>query len=79
MVHQQLTEPSILFYTPFNNEKPQYKSAFHREDFSYQADCDRFVCPVVKELILKRLQRCEYGVYWEYQARKEDCQSCPLS
>lgn len=28
-------------------------------------------------LSLKRLQRCEYGVYWEYQAKKEECQSCP--
>lgn len=77
LVHQQLAEEDIRFYTPINHEKPQYKSAFRREDFTYQSDCDCFICPEGKVLSLKRLQRCEYGVYWEYQAKKEECQSCP--
>lgn len=77
LVHHQLVEADILFYTPVNHEKPQYKSVFRREDFSYQEECDCFICPAGKCLPLKRLQRCEYGVYWEYQAKKEDCQSCP--
>ena len=77
LVHQKLVEEGIRLYTPINHEEPKYQSAFMRKDFSYQAGCDCFLCPAGKCLNLKRLQRSEYGVYWEYQAKKEDCQSCP--
>lgn len=78
LVHQQLQERGIRFYTPINHDRPNYKSSFTRSDFSYQADTDTFQCPAGKGLLLKRLQRNEYGVYWEYRAEKSDCQTCPL-
>ncbi len=39
---------------------------------------DIFLCPEGNGLLLKRLQRNEYGIYREYRAEKSDCQSCPL-
>ena len=78
MVHQQMLERKIHFYTPLNHEKPQYKSSFTRSDFSYQPEQDIFLCPEGNGLSLKRLQRNEYGIYREYRAEKSDCQSCPL-
>lgn len=77
LVHQQMQERGIRFYTPINHDRPNYKSSFTRSDFSYEADTDTYQCPAGKGLSLKRLQRNEYGVYREYRAEKSDCQMCP--
>lgn len=78
LVHQQMQERGIRFYTPINHEKPNYKSSFTRSDFTYESETDTFQCPGGKGLPLKRLQRNEYGVYREYRAEKSNCQICPF-
>lgn len=77
LVHQQLMEMEIRFYTPVNREVPQYKSCFGRRDFSYCEEDDHFQCPHGKALTLKRIQRNKNGVYREYRTERSDCQNCP--
>jgi transposase len=47
---------------------------FRREDFTYDAERDLFVCPV--GMVLRRRQLPE-GVARQYQARGSDCRGCP--
>ena len=47
---------------------------FRREDFTYEAERDLFVCPV--GVVLRRRQLPE-GVARQYQARGSDCRGCP--
>ena len=37
-----------------------------------------YLCPIGKELCLRRLARSASGLFWEYQADKRDCALCPL-
>jgi DDE family transposase len=47
---------------------------FRREDFTYDAERDLFVCPTGVEL--RRRQMAE-GAARQYQARGSDCRACP--
>ena len=47
---------------------------FRREDFSYEAERDLFVCPA--GVLLRRRQLPE-GAARQYQARGSDCRGCP--
>ena len=46
--------------------------------FSYDAGRGAYICPTGKQLRLNTLHRSASGLYWLYQADKQDCQSCPL-
>jgi hypothetical protein len=50
------------------------KPGFRREDFTYDAARDLFVCPV--GVLLRRRQMPE-GAARQYQARGSDCRQCP--
>jgi transposase len=63
--------------------KPPQRPRFIREDFRYEADTDRYICPNGKELRLEaRADQWGRGVYRRnyrrYMSREGDCQACPL-
>ncbi|MCL2615578.1 MAG: IS1182 family transposase, partial [Dehalococcoidia bacterium] len=78
LVHQELSESNIEIYTPKNNEVPQSKVEFKREDFRYDDKEDVFVCPAGNRLALKQLNRSEWNVSHEYLAKRPDCRNCLL-
>jgi transposase len=78
LVHRELLEKKIEIYTPENDEEPNYKTEFRRQDFEYDQKDDTFICPAGNRLTLKRLQRGESNLSREYQAQSKDCKSCPL-
>jgi transposase len=78
LVHQELSENDITLYSPKNEEVPVYKAEFYKRDFDYEEEADRFICPAGKSLTLKRLERSECNVMWEYRAERHDCVCCPL-
>lgn len=47
---------------------------FRREDFTYAAERDRFLCPMGVEL---RRRQMPEGAARQYQARGSDCRACP--
>ena len=51
---------------------------FTRDDFCRDVNRDMYLCPIGKELCLRRLARSASGLFWEYQADKRDCTLCPL-
>ena len=51
---------------------------FTRDDFCRDENRDVYLCPIGKELCLRRLARSASGLFWEYQADKRDCALCPL-
>ena len=51
---------------------------FTRDDFCRDVNRDMYLCPIGKELCLRRLARSASGLCWEYQADKRDCALCPL-
>lgn len=46
-----------------------------RDDFFYDTQQDAYICPTGKQLRLNTLHRSASGLYWLYQADKQDCQS----
>jgi transposase len=50
------------------------KAGFRREDFTYDADRDLFVCPAG---VLLRRRQMPKGAARQYQARGRDCRQCP--
>ena len=78
LVHQELSEKGIRLVAPPNNETPRYKAEIEKSDFAYDEDKDIFICPMGKQLPLRRLQRSENNVSREYRADLKDCRECPL-
>jgi len=78
LMHQELQEIKIEIYTPKNDEEPNYKSEFKRDDFQYDNKNDFFICPAGKTLTLKRLHRAETLIYRVYTIKERECKNCPL-
>jgi len=78
LVHQELLEKKIKIYTPENDEEPNSKTEYKRQDFQYCEAADSFTCPAGNNLTLKLLWRSEYNVYREYRSECRDCKHCPL-
>ena len=78
LVHQELMEKNIRIVTPANDEVPTYKAELKKEDFTYDEKRDCFLCPMGKDLPLRRLQRSENNITREYRADRKDCRDCPI-
>jgi len=78
LVHQELMEKNIRVVTPANDEAPTYKAELEKKAFTYDNKRDCFLCPMGKDLPLRRLQRSENNVTQEYRAERKDCRDCPI-
>jgi transposase len=70
-------EAAITPYVPLNRAPLRSGPRFYGVDqFSYEAEADRYHCPAGKVLALKQIQRTQLGRI--YAARAEDCSICRL-
>ena len=73
---QACEEPSITVYVPPNRtSNPGGETLFERQDFTYDAEQDRYQCPAGQWLTLKQ----RYKGDRIYQAAVSDCAGCAES
>ena len=77
LAHRVLEEQGILFFVRPQSAHDRTNVELKRDSFSYDAEQDTYICPTGKQLRLNTLHRSASGLYWLYQADKQDCQSCP--
>ena len=66
-------------YKPQRRYWPKRKSRFGLEDFNYDKETDRYVCPAGKYLKLKvRRVKNAGNLYQQYGADESDCRGCTL-
>jgi transposase len=59
--------------------KPEGKRKFRLEDYRYEKEEDKYVCPGGKELRLKsKATRMRGNIYRNYISKEEDCRGCEL-
>jgi len=78
LVHQELLKDNIEVFTPKNDDETYGKAEIKRSEFQYVKEDDVFICPEGKTLTLKRLQRTDNTIGRVYEAKAQDCKSCPL-
>ena len=78
LVHRVLGELGIDFFVRPQKTAARANTQFTRDDFYRDENRDVYLCPIGKELCLRRLARSASGLFWEYQADKRDCALCPL-
>ena len=78
LVHQELSDKNIEVYMPKNDEKPNYKAEFTKQDFQYRENDDVYICPAGIIMPLKRLQSVYGSISKIYEARTRDCSRCSL-
>jgi hypothetical protein len=80
LVHEKGIEPHI----PVFDKSDRQDGTFSRSDFTYEPECDRYVCPAGKDLRQFRTAgraakaKPPPDGLLRYRARKIDCDSCPL-
>ncbi len=77
LAHQVLSEDGVMFCVYPQAVHSTAKVEFGREMFGYDENHDRYLCPNGKPLNLHGVGRSDSAVTWQYQARREDCRSCP--
>ena len=78
LAHRALGELGIGFFVRPQKTAARVSVQFTRDDFCRDVNRDMYLCPIGKELCLRRLARSASGLFWEYQADKRDCALCPL-
>ena len=78
LAHRVLEELGIPFCVRPQPYHDRTQADFKRDAFSYDAEKDVYLCPNGKQLWLKVLHRTASGLYWEYWAQRQECQSCPI-
>ena len=78
LAHRALGELGIDFFVRPQKTAARVSVQFTRDDFCRDENRDVYLCPIGKELCLRRLARSASGLFWEYQADKRDCALCPL-
>ena len=78
LAHRALGELGIGFFVRPQKTAARANTQFTRDDFCRDENRDVYLCPIGKELRLRRLARSASGLFWEYQADKRDCALCPL-
>ena len=76
LIHQQLYERGIDFFTPEPTEQKRGTAFFQKDSFTYDEKHDCYICPAGKKLSLARLQRTPGLVARQYQSDKCDCHRC---
>ena len=74
----QAATAGIGFLVRLQKTAARVSVQFTRDDFCRDENRDVYLCPIGKELCLRRLARSASGLFWEYQADKRDCALCPL-
>lgn len=78
MIYRAMEDMGIQLHTPNTTGGAIYKVEFRREDFRYDAEKDRFLCPAGRALTLRSLERENYNVCRIYRADRKDCRACPM-
>ena len=78
LAHRALGELGIDFFVRPQKTAARVSVQFTRDDFCRDVNRDMYLCPIGKELCLRRLARSASGLFWEYQADKRDCALCSL-
>ena len=78
LAHRALGELGIGFFVRPQKTAARVSVQFTRDDFCRDVNRDMYLCPIGKELCLRRLARSASGLFWEYQADKRDCALCSL-
>jgi hypothetical protein len=78
MVYRAMEDMGIQLHTPKATGGTTYKVEFKRDDFRYDKENDRFICPAGKKLKLRKLERGDFNVCRAYRADVRDCQDCLL-
>ena len=78
LAHRALGELGIVFFVRPQKTAARVSVQFTRDDFCRDENRDVYLCPIGKELCLRRLARSASGLFWEYQADQRDCAGCPL-
>ena len=78
LAHRALGELGIDFFVRPQKTAARVSVQFTRDDFCRDENRDVYLCPIGKELRLRRLARSASGLFWEYQADKRDCALCSL-
>ncbi|MBS4098586.1 MAG: IS1182 family transposase [Sulfuricella sp.] len=63
---------------PNKSRLQREEGRFAREDFQYDAQADRYLCPAGQSLVPQGRQEKRGEVYIHYAARASGCQDCPL-
>ena len=78
LAHRALGELGIGFFVRPQKTAARVSVQFTRDDFCRDENRDVYLCPIGKDLCLRRLARSASGLFWEYQADKRGCALCPL-
>lgn len=78
LAHRGLEEQDIDFFVRPQALHDHTNVELKRDAFSYDVGQDAYLCPAGEQLQLNTLHRSASGLYWLYQADKQDCQNCPL-
>lgn len=78
LAHRVLEDMGIDFCVVPHRTHDRTEAELKRADFAYDEARDLYLCPNGKELRPKNLHRSASGLTWEYLAKREDCESCPL-
>jgi len=77
LIHKEIEERSLAFYTPKKDTSDATKVEYKRDDFVYDKERDTFTCPHGTTLTLRTTQRSENGVFREYGSSAKICKGCP--
>jgi hypothetical protein len=78
LIYRAMEDMGIQLHTPGGTGGATNKVEFRREDFRYEQEKDRFICPAGKELTLRSLERESYNISRIYRADRKDCRICPM-
>lgn len=78
LAHRVLEDMGIDFCVVPHRTHDRTEAELKRADFAYDEARDLYLCPNGKELRSKNLHRSASGLTWEYVAKREACENCPL-
>jgi|GEM_PF-1514008 len=78
MIYRAMEDMGIQLHTPKRTGGATYKVEFRREDFQYEAEKDRFICPAGKYLRLRSLERENFNICRIYRVDRKACKACPI-
>ena len=78
LAHRVLEDMGVNFCIVPHRTHDRTETELKRADFAYDEARDLNLCPNGKELHSKSLHRSASGLTWEYMAKREDCENCPL-
>ena len=78
LIYRAMEDMGIRLHTPKATGGVTYKVELRREDFAYDEEKDRFICPAGNYLTLRSLEREHHNICRIYRADRKDCRVCPM-